>query len=117
MSISIAGLMRSLKIFTNGHTFWYSLRSRQMKSRRVSRVLGIGSFICALLFAWQMQAPLARADDCGVPDNLFKDGKPPNRLRDPKCKECNETMAQLQAAVDDCYASQLADAEKALNDS
>ena len=88
-----------------------------MKSRRVSRVLWIGSFICALLFAWQMQAPLARADDCGVPDNLFKDGKPPNRFRDPKCKECNDAMAQLQAAVDDCYALQLADAEKALNDS
>jgi hypothetical protein len=77
-------------------------------------------WVAVVVLALQAQAPLVMAaDNCGVPDSYFKGGKPPARLRDPKCltDACKKAMQDLQAAVDDCYAAQLAEAQKALSDS
>jgi hypothetical protein len=87
-----------------------------MKSCRVSRVLRIGGLTCALLLAWSTPNALAQKWDPGVPDNLFQDGKtegknprPTHRLASTKCDDCQTIVDQLQAALDDWYAMQLAD--------
>ena len=56
--------------------------------------------------------------DLKLPKDLFKSG-PPGRLRDAKCKDCNDAMAKLQAAMDDWYSMELtegqADKRKAIH--
>ena len=56
--------------------------------------------------------------DLKLPKDLFKGG-PPGRLRDAKCKDCNDAMAKLQAAMDDWYSMELtegqADKRKAIH--
>lgn len=65
--------------------------------------------------AFGLNAPVGIAQvatwDPGVPKGFFKDEKPPNRLRDPKCKDCKEAMAKLQGALDDWYAMELTEGQ------
>src|SRR3954447_1782100 len=84
-----------------------------MKAVCFSRAIWVAVVVLAL----HAQVPLALADNCGVADGYFKGGKPPARLRDPKCDACKDAMKNLQAAVDDCNAMQLAEAQKQLGDS
>src|SRR5438105_11430845 len=83
--------------------------------------------LAAVLFG-ALPAPLGWAGECDetVPQNLFQDGtkegkeakpKPPHRLIPPPCKGCEDLFKDLQRALDDCYALELQDADKSLNDS
>jgi len=89
-----------------------------MTPDRSSRAAWVGILICAIVLQFAHFAKAQKSDwDPEVPKDLFSTGNPPERLRAPKCKECADKMAALQAALDDWYAMRLGEVDKILGDS
>ena len=91
---------------------------------RSSWAAWVGVLICAIFFQFaQLGLPQTSAWDPGVPKDSFKDDLTPpdkknpkkpqkliHRLAPTKCDDCQKIVDQLQNALDDWYALELADA-------
>lgn len=87
-----------------------------MKSNKTASV--VLSLAIAFLFALSAASSFAQSKDWDpkVPKELFNDdkdgkGKPTHRLK-TDCKDCKKEIADLQAALDNWYALQLAEGEE-----
>jgi hypothetical protein len=83
---------------------------------RLSRVSGV--IVCALAFSAQASMAQSGKWDPGVPSKLFQEGKtegknpkPTHRLAPTDCDDCQKIVDELQAALDDWYVMQLAEAK------
>jgi hypothetical protein len=85
---------------------------KQLWHHKLAVGRALTSFASVLLFALASPAAAQVKEwDPGLPKDLFKSG-PPGRLRDAKCKACEDAMAKLQAALDDWYAMELSEGQQ-----
>src|SRR5207237_8782673 len=98
---------------------------------RLSRAARAGIFAFAIAIAFtQGTRAQTSAWDTGVPKDSFKEDQTPKDQKNPKkpqkptrrlspttCDDCQKIVDQLQAALDDWYALELADAKATLSTS
>ncbi len=102
-----------------------------MKTARCGRAAWVGILVCAIVFHFsQFSRAQISAWDPGVAKDLFKDDvtppdkknpkkpqKPTHRLAKTDCDDCQKIVDQLQNALDDWYALELADANETISKS
>src|ERR1700730_10319233 len=100
-----------------------------MNRRHASRARWVPILVCAIVFSSaRLGHGQASAWDPGLSKDLFKDDltpkdpknpkklqKPTHRLAPTTCADCQKIVDQLQAALDDWYALELADANDTIS--